>query len=264
MVFRHSFNLSLTVQPTIFAAQEHIMRKILVLVLAFFATLPAFSQDPKTKNNIEIPNRPGDHFMVQLAYNFWTGAPDSINSHISGFQRSANVYVMLNKAFKSNPRFSLGIGLGLGTSNMYLDKMEIKIASLERDLPFIATDTVENFKKYKLATAYLEVPLELRFTSKPETPNKSVKGAIGIKVGTLANAHTKGKELRDARGNTINSYTAKESTKRYFNNTRFAATARVGYGPFSIFGAYDFNGIFKDAVAPDMKLWQLGLCISGL
>ena len=235
-----------------------------MLVLAFFATLPAFSQTPETKKKLEIANRSGDHFMVQLAYNFWHGVPDSINNHIEGFQRSANVYIMLNKPFKSDPRFSLGIGLGLGTSNMYLDKMEIKIASLTRDLPFVATDTVEHFKKYKLATAYLEIPLELRFTSNPEIPNKAVKVALGIKVGTLANVHTKGKELLDERGTTLNSYTAKESTKRYFNNTRVAATGRVGYGPFSIFAAYDFNGIFKDVVAPDMKLWQLGLCISGL
>lgn len=251
-------------QPTIFAAQEHIMRKLLVLVLAFFTTFSAFAQDPQPKKKIEIPNRSGDHFMVQLAYNFWQGTPDSIDSHVSGFQRSANVYVMLNKPFKSDPRLSLGIGVGVGTSNMYFEKMNVEIAALTRTLPFVATDSTDNFKKYKVATAFMEVPLELRFTSNPETPNKAVKGALGIKVGTLVNAHTKGKELRDKRGNVVNAYTLKENTKRYFNTTRFAATARVGYGPFSIFGAYDFNGIFKDGVAADIKLLQIGLTISGL
>jgi hypothetical protein len=264
LFFTISFNLSLTVQPTIFAAQEHIMRKILVLALAFFATLPAFSQEPATKKKLELPNGPGDHFMVQLAYNNWQGAPDSISSHISGFQRSANVYVMLNKPFKSSPKLSLGIGLGIGTSNIYFKKMNVEIGASTPKLPFIATDSTDNYKKYKLTTAYLEIPLELRFTDKPETPNKSLKGAIGIKVGTLVNAHTKAKVLRNEAGNTLNSSAVKTNNKSYFNTTRLAATGRIGYGAFSLFGAYSLTGIFKDGVAEDIKLLQVGITISGL
>lgn len=251
-------------QPIIFAAQDHIMRKILVLLFSFFATLTAFSQDPQPKKKIELPNTPGDHFMVQLAFNNWQGAPDSISSHISGFQRSANVYVMLNKPFKSNPRFSLGIGLGVGTSNIYFKKMNVEIGALTPRLPFVATDTTDNFKKYKLTTAFLEAPLELRFTANPGNPNKSVKAALGIKLGTLVNAHTKGKILRNEAGTTLNSYTVKTHSKSYFNTTRMAATARIGYGAFSLFGAYNLTGMFKDGVAEDMKLLQVGLAISGL
>jgi hypothetical protein len=43
-----------------------------------------------------------------------------------------------------------------------------------------------------------------------------------------------------------------------------AATARVGYGNFTLFGAYDLSGIFKDGVAANMKSLQIGLTISGL
>ena len=42
------------------------------------------------------------------------------------------------------------------------------------------------------------------------------------------------------------------------------ATARIGYGNFSLFGAYNLNIMFKDKVAANMKLLQLGLTISGL
>ena len=240
------------------------MRKLLVLVLAFIATLPAFSQDIQKKNKFDLGNRPGDHIMLQLAFNNWQGVPDSIKSHIGGLQRSGNVYLMLDKPFKGNQHFSLGIGLGIGTSNIYFKKMIVDISANKALLPFRAVDTTNNYKKYKLSTAYLELPLELRFTKDPENPNKSVKGAIGIKLGTLINAHTKGKVLRNAGGSVINSATIKENSKAYFNTTRMAATARVGYGVFSLFGAYNLTGIFKDGVTKDMKLLQVGITISGL
>lgn len=251
-------------QPTIFAAQAYIMRKLLLLALVCISSVSAFSQDTKNKKKFDLGNRPGDHFMLQLALNSWQGTPDSISSHMGGLQRSANAYVMLDKPFKGNPRFSFGIGIGVGTSNIYFKKMIVDIASSKPLLPFNAVDTLNNFKKFKLSTAFLEAPIELRFTDNPENPNKTIKAAIGIKVGTLINAHTKGKVLRNAAGNVLNSYTIKENSKSYFNTTRMAATARIGYGAFSVFGAYNITGIFKDGVAADTKLLQVGLTISGL
>ena len=76
--------------------------------------------------------------------------------------------------------------------------------------------------------------------------------------------HTKGKTLQDKNGTAINNYTAKETAKGFFNSTRLAATARVGYGNFSLSGSYQINNILKDGVGADMKLFQIGLTFSGL
>lgn len=209
-------------------------------------------------------NRTGDHLMLQLTSDHWTGVPDSIKSRMNGFARGANVYVMLDKRFKSSPKMSVAFGLGISTSNIYFKSMVVNIKSKTNTLPFINVDSTDHFKKYKLTTAFLELPIELRFTANPQNESKSVKAAIGVKVGTLLNVHTKGKTLLDKNGVQINSYTAKETGKGFFNSTRIAATARVGYGNFSLFGSYQFNNIFKDGVAADMKLFQVGLCFSGL
>lgn len=231
---------------------------------------PSFSQEvaplqePKKKKTFDLGNRAADHFMVQLALNSWQGAPDSINSRISGLQRSANVYIMLDKPFKANPRFSIAAGIGVGTGNIYFKKMIVDIGSTNPILPFRAVDSTDNYKKFKLTTAFLEAPLEFRFTADPSKPNKTFKAAIGIKIGTMLNAHTKGKGLRSSNGSAINAKTVKESTKSYFNTTRLAATARVGYGNFSLFGAYSLTGLFKDGVAADIKGLQVGLTFSGL
>lgn len=252
--------------PVIFAPQENIMRKLSVLVIAFIASLPAFSQEipAKTKKKFDLSNRAGDHFMVQLGFNSMQGAPDSIKDHIKGLQRSANVYLMFDKPFKGNPRLSAAIGAGIGTNNYYFKRMIVDISSTAQVLPFRDVDSAQNFKKYKIHTTFLEVPLELRYTADPENPGKTMKAAIGVKVGTLLNAHSKGKILRDANDRVINNYTVKETTKTFFNSTRITGTARVGYGHFTLFGAYSFTGIFKDGVAPEMKTLQIGLTISGL
>lgn len=238
------------------------MKKLLLIVFALSTVFAAAAQEKKKKGG--FVTRTGDHLMLQLTNDHWIGAPDSIKSRMKGLARGANVYVMLDQRFKGSPKWSVAFGLGLGTSNMYFKNMTVDLKSKTNTLPFSNVDSVDHFKKYKLTTAFLELPVELRYTFDPENESKSMKAAIGFKVGTVLNVHTKGKTLLDKNGATLNSYTAKETAKGYFNGTRLAATARVGYGNFSIFASYQLNNILKDGVGPDMKLFQVGLNLSGL
>ncbi len=238
------------------------MKKIVLLVLA---SVSVFTLSAQTKKKMPgFTSQTGDHFMLQLTSDHWMGTPDSIKSHMKGLARGLNVYVMLDQRFKGNPKLSVAFGLGVGTSNMYFKNMSIDVKAKTNKLPFNNLDTLSRFKKYKLTTAFLEVPIEFRFTSDPDNDSKAIKAAVGFKVGTIINVHTKGKNLQDAAGRVINSYTAKETGRGFFNSTRIAATARVGYGNFSVAASYQLNNIFKDGVAADVKLFQIGLCISGL
>lgn len=241
------------------------MRKLSALVAALFVFMSSYAQ-PETAvaPRTTIP-KAGDHFMLQIGHNIWSGAPDSITNRMKGFNRSANVYLMLNRPFRSNDKLSIGLGLGIGTSNMYFEKTNIDIAGTTPKLAFINADSTNRFKKYKLSTAYLEVPLELRFSSRPDNPNKSIKAAIGLKAGTLLNAKTKGKTLQNSADVTINNnLVQKIASKSYFTTTQIAATARVGYGIFSLYGTYGLTPVFKDGVTADIKQVQIGLTISGL
>ncbi len=241
------------------------MKKILLALVAFTSVTVVFAQSKKTSwSKVDLSNRPGDHFMLQLSSDHWTGTPDSIDRHISGLARGANIYVMLDKPFKGNPRFSVALGVGVGTSSIYFKNMNVDVKASGTFLPFRNLDTLDHFKKYKLVTSFLEIPVELRFTADPLKDSKSFKAAIGVKVGTLLNAHTKGKNLQDRNGKTINSYTAKENKKNFFNTTRLSVTGRVGYGKFSLFGSYQVNSLFKDGVAAAIKPFQVGICVSGL
>lgn len=243
--------------------------KIVFVVFSCFFFSYTFAQDSTNTPNantkkITITNRPNDHLMIQLSSDHWSGMPDSIKSHQQGFSRGFNAYFMLDKPFRSSPKFSIGFGLGISTSNIVFKKENIDLKSNSILLPFTPVDSTNHFKKYKLATGYLEVPLEFRYSSKPSEPNKSFKIALGGRIGTLVNAHTKGKTLQDKNNNSLNNYLVKENSKRFINGTRFIATARVGYGILSLFGAYQLNNILKDGAGPALHLYQVGLTISGL
>jgi hypothetical protein len=243
------------------------MRKFLVAALAVCFSLAGFAQtdttvipSPVTKQTSKP--RSSDHFVVQFGYTSWQGAPDSIAT--GGFSRTSNVYLMLDFPFKTSPNWSVAIGVGMGTDNVYFDKGAVDITGTSENLRFRDLKDTSHFKKYKLATAYAEAPVELRYRTNPDDDRNSVKMAIGIKVGTLLNAHTKGKTLQDKVDNTINDYKVKEFSKRYFNSTRIAATARLGYGPFTLFGTYALTPLFKEGQAPLIRPLTIGLTLSGL
>jgi outer membrane protein with beta-barrel domain len=244
------------------------MKKIVFVVSCclFFSTVFAQEKqdDATNSNKIDFTNRSGDHLMLQLSSDHWSGMPDSISSHQRGLSRGFSAYFMLNKPFKNSPKYSLAIGAGISTSNIFFKNTNVDLKAAPPSLPFTPLDSTDHFKKYKLATSYLEVPLEFRYTSDPKNPNKSVKAALGVKIGTLVNAHTKGKNLENKEDQALNSYIDKINSRRFINGTRFTATARIGYGIFSLFGTYQLNKVLKDGAGPDMKLYQIGITLSGL
>jgi hypothetical protein len=245
------------------------MKKIFFTFFTSLIFITLYAQDDssvqiKPAKKFDLTNRPGDHLMIQISSDHWTGMPDSIDSHQSGFSRGLNVYVMMDKPFKGAPKFSVGLGIGIGSSNIAFKKMNVDVKSPTAKLPFTAADSTNHFKKFKVSMSYLEIPVELRFSSDPSSGGGGWKIALGGKVGTLINLHTKGKTLQDKNNKTVNSYIAKENSKRFFNGTRLMATARIGYGVISLFGAYQINNILKDGAGPDMKLYQVGISLSGL
>lgn len=213
-------------------------------------------------SKINLANRANDHFMIQLGYDGWSAKPDSIKT--KGLARSLNVYFMLDFPFKTDPRFSVGLGVGVSGSSIGFDKTIVQVAGTSTRLAFRNVADTNNFKKFRLTTVYAEVPVELRFTLDPEHNAKSWKFVLGAKVGTMLNAHTKGKTLQNKAGSTINAYTLKESSKKYFNGTRLAGTARIGYGVLSLFGTYQINQFIKEGLGPDVRPYSVGICISGL
>lgn len=241
------------------------MKKIIVslLLISFVTTL--FAQDtlpvPPKKSTIDLSNRANDHFMVQLGYANWAGKPDTFN--IGGLSKSFNVYFMFDFPFKTNPHLSMAFGPGISSDQIMFKKTSVGIKDATATFRITDQSDTNHFKKTKLATVYLEAPIEFRFSAKPAT-GKGIKTAIGVKVGTLLNAHTRNAKWESSTGSTLNDYVMKESSKRFFNKNRLVVTGRIGVGHFSIYGSYQVTALLKDGTGPVVRPYSIGLTLSGL
>jgi hypothetical protein len=174
------------------------------------------------------------------------------------------VYLMMDFPFKTNLHWSVAIGPGISTDNINFSKTYIGIKDNTSSIRFEDVSDTSHFKKYKLTTAYLEAPVELRYRFNTKNDARSLKIAVGARVGTLLSAHTKGKELQNAAGSTLNTYIEKENSKRFFNKTRLSLMGRIGYGHFSVFATYSVTPVFKEGFGPTVRPLTIGLAIHGL
>jgi hypothetical protein len=242
------------------------MKKILsIIACAFFAT-SLLAQDnpetPKKKDPINLANRANDHFLVQLGYTKWAGIPDTITT--KGLSKSINVYFMFDYPFKTNPKLSMAFGPGIASDHILFSKTYVTIKDIANSaIRFTDQSDTNHFKKTKLATAYLEAPIEFRYSADPAT-GKGLKLAIGVKIGTLISAHTRNTKLENKSGSSLNDYVLKESSKHFLNKNRLSAMGRIGYGHFSLYGSYQLTTLFKDGMGPVVRPFSIGLTLSGL
>ena len=89
--------------------------------------------------------------------------------------------------------------------------------------------------------------------------NVGFKAAVGLKIGTLLGADTKG--LTSVDGTNVK---YKTDTKRFLSPWDFAATARIGWGNFSLFASYNLTNVFKVNEGPLITPAALGICVTGL
>lgn len=226
------------------------MKKIFALSLGMLAIISV----SKAQSTTSVMKHSRDFLMLQLSYDSWMGAPDSIQT--GGLSRGFNVAFMYDFPLKPGSKLSIAPGLGISSSNIFFKDQTVAVGTLSPTLQFPADSS---FKHYKLSTTYLEIPIELRFRQYPNNANKGFKAGIGLKFGTLANAHTKGKKVLSG-----SKQTEKVSDKRYFQTWRAAATARIGYGNFSVFTSYSFTSLLKQNAGPTINTFSIGVGLSGL
>ncbi|MBS1588282.1 MAG: outer membrane beta-barrel protein [Bacteroidetes bacterium] len=232
-------------------------RGIALLLTIFFTTTILHAQEvEKTSAKESILSKPSrDFVMLQFTYEGWN-KPDSIRT--TGFGRGFNGYICYDFPIaKSN--FSFAAGIGIGTSNIYLDKQEIALNDTGSSAQARFIPQTMDYKKYKVTAAYLEAPFELRFFGNKENRNRGFKAAIGLRIGTLVGAHTKGRRSVD--GTKI---IDKEDSRRFLENWRFAGTVRIGWGNVTLLGTYNLNNMYKANAGPPITPYSLGICISGL
>jgi hypothetical protein len=240
---------------------DSLMKKIigmltLALAVSSFAQAQEENAGTSPKKSVVKPSR--DFIMVQLTYENWANTPDNVK--IGGIGRGFNAYLCYDFPI-SKSNFSFAAGIGISTSNIYFKDQKIVMNSNSNSVTFQNVDTngTDFYKKNKLNTVYLEAPFELRFFGNKENRNRGFKAAIGMRVGLLLGAHSKDKHT--LAGPAI---VEKVSTKRYIQTWRFAPTARIGWGNFSVYGSYNLSPLFNNGQGPEVYPYSIGISITGL
>src|SRR5579872_2609854 len=221
------------------------------------------SKPKKDWSKVDLSKRAADHFMFELGYDNWANPPDSAN--IKGFNHSFNFYFMYDFPFKSDARLSVGAGIGIGSSNIFFAGTYPQVAAYQNPtLSFAATSDGFYYKKFKLVTTYLEVPIELRFALDPEHMDKSWKFAVGTKIGLMLSAYTKGTTVVNSVGQTLGNITVKESSKQFFSTPKFQPTIRVSKGFIGAYGQIQINSLLKSGAGQTVLPFAFGIVLSGL
>ena len=241
------------------------MRRILALIalllIPYSALLAQDVTTPKTTSDAPPPpivKAARDFLMIGVAYDNWLRKPDSVKT--KPFAYTFNVHLCYDFPIKKT-KLSFAAGLGVSASVVYLNQQVIAntdTAGALKDAARFIPDTT-HFKRYKFVTTYISAPFELRYFSNQQNRNKGFKAAIGLQIGTLLGAHTKG--LTAVEGTNVK---YKVDTKRYVSPWDFAATARIGWGNFSISGSYNLTTVFKENAGPPITPISVGICFTGL
>lgn len=142
-------------------------------------------------------------------------------------------------------------GLGFDFSNY---SFENPITLVKNSNPlFVDVESTIDYKKNKLVTTALNVPLMLNFETNPNHPGKSFRLSAGVYGGLLIGSHTRQKS--EEFGN------HKERDDYNLNKLRYGLVGQIGMGPINFYANYSPQSLFRDGRGPDLQPFNVGLSI---
>ena len=242
-------------------------QKFVSLVVFIALAIPALSQsnDNSTeKKKTGRPDIPGT-FVVELGLNRAPGAPSNFATGFWG-SRTVNVYYQYDiRILKS--RFSLVPGIGVSLERFKFKNFRTlgyENDSLKLLLPNELTPELPSMRKSQLITNYVDLPVEIKYMSRPEDPARSFKASIGGRIGYMYDRFTKIKYDNDG-----DLYKAKNKQDWNLNRLRYGVFGKVGLGNFSLFGYYNMTNLFKNGKGPaqdhqikDFATFTVGISLS--
>ncbi len=186
---------------------------------------------------------------IGLFNDIWMNVPDDMK--VRAINQGFNVFATYNLPFgKSN--LSFAIGLGVRTHNLYWDYMYV---GRPDSFQFARIPDSLDYKRSKLTTPYLELPIEFRLKTRIK-----MTFALGFKAGYMINGLAKyvGDDYLFDSGGAIN-----YSVKQIKNIERFSygPTLRIGYRWFNVNAYYSLSRIFTNGKGPDMYPISVGFVI---
>ena len=210
------------------------------------------------------PNIPGS-FVVDFGFN-QPFDKDSLFDIAFWGSRTVNVYYQYDIRLW-NSKFSIVPGIGLSLERYKLKNLHTlgyTTSGTEQNLTLLPVYTsLPDVRKSKLITNYIDIPLELRFSTRPDDPARSFKASIGGRIGYLYDAFTKVNYKENGESKTF-----KDKQNFNLSRIRYGTFVKIGAGNFSVFAYYNLVPVFEEGEGPlpakkDMKNFTAGISLSG-
>ena len=220
------------------------------------------------QDKLKRPDIPGE-LMVDIGFNVWSSMPGALERK-TWASKSISVSYLRRKVLSGKLSFYYGVGIGMEkmslgdtvtlSSATFVDGSD---ASADLDsLTSVAMTTLPegNFSKNKLATTYLDIPIEFRFHPLGTQDGEGLFLGVGGIVGVRLNAHTKWKY--DLNGETR---TQKISGKFNLNSFRYGYQVRAGFRGIHIYYKRYVSNVFKDPFADGFNpvMTTVGINVTG-
>ena len=174
-----------------------------------------------------------DQFYLGVTYNLLLDLPQRVSQNglsyglQSGFIRD----FPLNQACT----FAIGVGLGYSFNSYYTNLRAIEDGS---DIRYEILDGTVDYKRNKLETHIIELPVEIRWRNSTRTDYKFWRIYGGFKLGYIVGTRSK--------------FVTKDFVDSFYNsdseNFRYGLMLNVGYNTFNLHLYYGLNSLFEDGV----------------
>ncbi|MFL5728863.1 MAG: porin family protein [Cytophagaceae bacterium] len=229
-----------------------------ILTLIFFTLLLSASAFCKIPTDSFPSEKAPERFWSRTVLDIGLNQLQNIPSPLAlNAWRSKGVNLYYYKEFRIIQRkLTLNPGIGLGLDN-YSFSNDIVISTGNDHSFQYHTDTLKrDILKTKLAANYVDIPLELRYSTKPNDPG-AFRVAIGAKAGVLFNAHSKIKYVQEGA-----THKSKERDDFGVNQFRYGIIGRLGFSYFNIFGYYSLSDFFDKGKGPNAVPIMFGITLS--
>ena len=222
------------------------MKKVFLVLLIALSIQGVSQKNQRTGKPIKQ-----DNLLIDVHYSSLVNAPANIRFD---FGYGASFQLMYDYQFQAKV-LSGAIGIAYSNDNYYNNGYISHYDTINGDYttfyPFGDLDSA--VKRNKYVTNYLDIPVELRFRSKPNIKGHSWKASLGFRVGFRLGSHTR--TTTDKGRYEIYNH---DSLRRL----RYGITARVGYGRVGLVYYYGITRLFDDNRGHELIPWSLGLTIS--
>lgn len=241
-----------------------------VLHSVLFAQVEPEKEDKKDQE-IYSPDIPGN-IVIDLGINFFAEETDNMELDWWG-SKGIGVYYKYHIMMGKSP-FSFRPGLGFGLEKYSFEK-RVTVGRLTSPPPdgfqtieMVGLDSLglfDNFipeiKKSKLATDYLELPLDFGWHLSKNDPERGFRILVGGKIGYLFDSKTK----INYRQNGFRRI-AKAKDGYELNPWRYSLSGRIGISFLEFFTEFALSDLYKSGKGPEgttARYWKVGISFVG-